>query len=152
MRKKAMCIDRESMVVAVDPGREKCGYALVCSVDTEPWSSTLESGIVPTPEIAQTVARLVAANPSVTNVAIGNGTNSAAVVNVVTESCPNIVIVTIDERGTSEAARSILATRGPSTGLRRLLPKGLRAPDRPYDDVVAELIAQKFLASKQKNL
>jgi RNase H-fold protein (predicted Holliday junction resolvase) len=139
-------------ILGIDPGREKCGYALVRSGEKESDTELISHGIVATAEIGQTAAKTVKENQDPICIAIGDGTNSKAVSDILASACPGIQINLVDEHGTSEAARRLVVARTPAKGLSKLLPIGLRSPKQAYDDVVAELIAQNFIAYKQKNL
>jgi RNase H-fold protein (predicted Holliday junction resolvase) len=54
-------------------------------------------------------------------------------------------VITVDERGTTLAARERYWQLFPAQGWRRLLPKGLRQPPRDWDDVVAQLLLERWL-------
>jgi hypothetical protein len=54
-------------------------------------------------------------------------------------------VLTVDERGTTLAARQRYWQLFPPRGWRRLLPAGLRQPPRDWDDVVAQLLLERWL-------
>lgn len=58
-------------------------------------------------------------------------------------------VATIDEDRSSIEGRYRYLKEN-STGLARWLPIGLRVPDRPFDDYVAEILAERFI-QKQGN-
>jgi hypothetical protein len=99
-------------------------------------------------EIAPILRRL----PQITAVVIGDGTESRTIQKAIAEMFPALSISTIDEHGSSQRAREKYLQDHPATGWRRLLPIGLRTPEHPYDDTVAELLAQDFFATSQKNV
>ncbi|MHC5829122.1 MAG: RuvC family protein, partial [Nostoc sp.] len=54
-------------------------------------------------------------------------------------------IILVDERYTSLEARARYWQMYPPKGLTKLLPKGLRQPPRPIDDIVAILLIERYL-------
>jgi len=103
--------------------------------------------VVATGDLAAATASL-AREFAVDTVALGDRTASAQVRILLAEVLPQVPIVLIDEAGTTEAARSRYFTEHPPSGWRRLLPLGLLVPPEPYDDYVAVLLAERFLASR----
>ena len=57
-------------------------------------------------------------------------------------------IVTVDEHRSSMEGRELYLRENPGRGLCRWLPIGLRVPDRPYDDYVAQVLASRYFRSK----
>jgi RNase H-fold protein (predicted Holliday junction resolvase) len=139
---------RYEIVVAVDPGRDKCGYAVVELRSGDSETLVLSNGIATTSEIGRVVANQLAEHLSVKVVVVGDGTNSGAVVDNIKCISPNVEIRIVNERGTSEAARKLFVSRTPAEGFEKLLPRSLRSPKTAYDNVVAELIGRNFLESQ----
>jgi RNase H-fold protein (predicted Holliday junction resolvase) len=137
-------------LLAIDPGSEKCGYALLLAERER--TTVLQAGIENSSEIGQTTKNLVDQYPSISIIAIGNGTNSKQTKKLIQDLAPQINIEIVDEKGTSEKARKLYLERNPAQGLEKMLPNGLRSPKKPYDDIVAELIGINFIASWYKNL
>lgn len=54
-------------------------------------------------------------------------------------------IVTVDERYSTLEARDRYWQMFPPQGLTRLIPKGMRQPPRPIDDIVAILLIERYL-------
>lgn len=79
---------------------------------------------------------------------VGNGTTSREVVEAARRLGAAPVRV-VDERLTTLQARKVYFRSNPRRGLRRLLPLSLQTPDRPYDDYVALILAERYLASEQ---
>ena len=132
-------------IVALDPGSEKVGFAVV-QYDFSP----VEMGIVGLPDLPGTLARLcTGARPEA--VVLGNGTRARAVADALTPLLPpGTPLRFIDERNTTYEARARFFRDHPPTGWRRLLPLGLQIPPRPLDDYAALLIGERFL--KQERL
>jgi len=126
-------------VIAVDPGRSKCGVAVVAGVaETE----VLHREVVPTHALAATLPHLVTRhNPDA--ILVGNGTMASDAV----KACEAIglPVEVVDERLTSVEARKRYFAENPPRGLRRLIPTSMQTPDRPIDDYVAVILAERYL-------
>ncbi|MGE5530853.1 MAG: pre-16S rRNA-processing nuclease YqgF [Bacteroidota bacterium] len=125
-------------VIAVDPGRDKCGIAIVSS------EAVLFRAIIPTSEIGLTCRYVLAQHP-VAELIIGNGTCSAVVAEAILEANPGVSVVAVPEEFTTLQARRLYAQDHPARGLQRLLPSGMRVPPRPVDDYAAVALALAFL-------
>lgn len=143
-----------NIVLAIDPGRIKCGVAVVgrascgeyCSKAKRNTFLTIHSGVVPTEEIERTITELIERyNPTV--IIIGNGTGSSQTIRIA-ESVASIPVKAVDEQFTTLAARKRFFIDNPPKGLRRLIPTSLQTPSRPYDDYVAVILAESYLLSE----
>lgn len=128
------------IVIAIDPGRQKCGLAVVGA-----GPSVLVSEIVSRQDLPSRVASLAATHPGA-QLICGDGTGSRQVVGAICHRCPDLSIELVDERHSSMEARHRFLILHPPKGLRRLVPVGLRWPDKPYDDLVAVILAERRLA------
>jgi RNase H-fold protein (predicted Holliday junction resolvase) len=54
-------------------------------------------------------------------------------------------IILVDERYTSLEARDRYWQMFPPQGLTKLIPKGMRQPPKPIDDIVAILLIERYL-------
>ena len=126
------------MLLGVDPGTRKVGYAVVDRIDAPP----LALGIVP---LAEFDARLnvLRADFSIDMVAIGHGTNVNVVSAVVRDE--GLPFAIVDERETTLRARARFFADHPPRGWRKFVPRGMLLPDRPIDDYAALLIAERYL-------
>ncbi|MFO0151396.1 MAG: Holliday junction resolvase RuvX [Microcystis sp.] len=59
-----------------------------------------------------------------------------------------IPITLVDERNSTLEARDRYWQMFPPKGLQKLIPEGMRLPDRPIDDIVAILLIERHLQSK----
>ena len=126
-------------VLAIDPGREKCGVAVLASD-----GRVLVQEVVATERLAATVStHLTAYEPTVI---MGNGTTSAAAKARVEELGCEVVLV--DEYRTTDAAKCAYWEAHPRHGWRRLVPRGMLVPPVPVDDFVAVILAQRFLEKR----
>jgi RNase H-fold protein (predicted Holliday junction resolvase) len=126
------------MLLGVDPGTRKCGYAIIERLGAPP----LTLGIAPLDEFRERLESLRRAWP-IEIVAIGAGTNASVVSTAVREA--GLPFVLVDERETTLQARARFFVDHPPRGWRRLVPRGMLLPDRPIDDYAALLIAERYL-------
>ena len=129
----------EAAVVAIDPGRDKCGLAAVAADGT-----VLARAIVPTPEIGPAAAALAAEHRAAA-IVLGERTGSREVRAAVEAAAPDLPIHEVDEHMTTLLARKRYWRESPPRGLWRLLPEGLRVPPEPIDDWAAVILAERYL-------
>lgn len=130
--------DSTPLVLAVDPGSEKCGVALVSEAGGVAYRS-----IVPTTGLIESIRTLVLQYRPV-HLVCGAGTGSKAILRALGAAGIETPITPVDESYTSEAARRRYVEENPPRGLYRLLPRSLRTPSAPYDDYVAVILAERF--------
>ncbi len=122
-------------VLAVDPGSEKCGMALVARDGT-----LLRRAILSPEDVAQTVASWVEESDVVL---LGRGTGYKPVAQSL--SALGVAFVLADERGPTLQARRLYWQATPRRGWRRLVPVGLLLPPEPIDDWAAVVLAWRYL-------
>ncbi|MHC1759684.1 MAG: pre-16S rRNA-processing nuclease YqgF [Negativicutes bacterium] len=128
-------------ITAVDPGREKCGVAVV---DRE--QGVLWREVADTRALLSKVAGLLAQFGGRTLV-LGDQTASAEVRQSLQTLLDQAVIdkiVLIDEHGSTEAARVRYWQEIPPTGWRKLIPLGLLVPPCAVDDFAAIILAERY--------
>ena len=126
-------------ILAIDPGREKCGVAVLASD-----GRVLVQRVVMTAALDAAVGALIRAYEP--NVIMGNGTTSAdAKKRVETLGVP---VTLVDEYRTTDAAKCAYWEAHPPRGWRRLMPRGMLVPPVPVDDFVAVILAQRFLEKR----
>ena len=125
-------------VLGLDPGTRKCGYAVIDAGGGPPRAM----GILPIDDLPGRLRDVLAATPAAL-AAIGRGTNSATVAEVV--RALGLPYELVDERETTLLARSRFFEDHPPRGWRRLVPRGMLLPSRPIDDYAALLIAERYL-------
>jgi RNase H-fold protein (predicted Holliday junction resolvase) len=137
-------------VVAVDPGRAKCGVAVVSPRPGRPRPLVHWRGVEATGGVVERVAELVAAwNPGV--VLVGDGTQGRSVMRGLRMRLEGTVpVVAVPEENTSRRARERVVRDSLPKGIARLVPRGMRVPNQPWDDVVAILLAEDWFAAKEK--
>lgn len=125
-------------VIGIDPGREKCGIAVVHRA-----KGLLTVSVVPTPDLATSVDGL-SIQYQTNIIVLGNGTSHQAA-KAALESAGTYTIHIIDEAHTTEQARIRYWQENPPKGLRRLIPLGLQTPPEPVDGYVAAILAERWL-------
>ncbi|MFM7188650.1 MAG: hypothetical protein ACKO14_12625 [Armatimonadota bacterium] len=137
-------------MLAIDPGRSKCGVAVCTPRDDSYRPRILHREVVPTDKLVMHVMELVSMHhPDV--VLMGDGTQSATLRKAVLKALPDgMPFEEVPEAFTSQRVRARLQKEWLPKGLVRLLPTGLRPAPKAYDDYVAALIAEDWLLA-QKN-
>lgn len=132
-------------VLAIDPGREKCGVAVV-----GPGGRVLYRAVVARRELVREVD-LLAARFAPSAVVVGDRTGA----NAVEQELGGLDWVRraggvrrVDERGSSHLARQRYWAENPPRGLWRLVPTGMRVPPCPVDDLAAIILAERYLETE----
>lgn len=131
--------DDTPVIIAVDPGRDKCGLAVV----TEDGRVRLLR-IVDRPDLPAVVADLVSRDAPAA-LLVGDGTGSADVVAALEALALPVAPRLVSERDTTLRARGRYFEDNPPRGWRALIPRGLLLPPRAVDDYAALVIAEDWL-------
>jgi RNase H-fold protein (predicted Holliday junction resolvase) len=128
------------MILGFDPGRDKCGLALV-SYDKK----ILYNKVIPSEDSINIINDLVSKYKPF-KLIMGNQTTSKEwkrrLINNLNLS---IDIILVDEKNSTVEARQKYWEIYPPQGLTKLIPKGLRIPPRPVDDIVALILIDRYL-------
>ena len=151
-RQMGIYVREKDLVLGLDPGRDKTGFAFV-NISGE----LLLSGIFPscetekffedfTPYIIERNIDFCAEDfiSRVKFIAVGDGTTSK----IFTEKLRTITsheIITVDERNTTLEARNLYWKIHKPGIFLRLLPEGMRVPPRVVDDLAAFAVALRGL-------
>lgn len=137
--------DDECVAIGIDPGKAKCGVAVVGEK-----SGVLWKGIVSASDVGQRVVKLL--NEFGANaIIVGGGTGSREVVKWLTEAgVAKHLLITADERFTTLEARRRYFQEHPPKGWRRLIPISLQTPPEPYDHYAAILLAERYISKRVK--
>lgn len=126
-------------VAALDPGRDKCGLAVL-----EADGTILMQNVVATVWLADEVAAMAESfQPGL--LLLGNGTTSKQARATVEQALPDLPIKVVDEYKTTEMARDAYWQANPPTGWRRFFPISMQVPPVPVDDFVAIILARRYL-------
>lgn len=128
------------MLLGFDPGRDKCGVAVMGKQQ-----QLLYHQVVPSADAIATLQQLCQ-QFSITTLVMGNQTTAKQwKQELEREFSASLPIVLVDERYSSLEARDRYWQMYPPTGLQRLIPQGMREPPRPIDDIVAILLIERYL-------
>lgn len=136
-------------VLAIDPGKEKCGLAVV-----DRFQGVLARSVVKTEELPESIERCLSQNGCGV-VVLGDRTRSAAVrvhLELLREKRLIKDIVLVDEHNSSQEGRSRYWESNPPQGWRRLLPKSLLVPPCAWDDFAAIILAERYFLKKCEKL
>ncbi|HLT59514.1 MAG: hypothetical protein LOD91_01915 [Limnochordales bacterium] len=129
----------DPVVVAIDPGREKCGVAVVTQQ-----GAVLEQAVVPAAGLTAWLAKV---SRPVGAYVVGHRTASREVLAALEAAgVSREAIKVVNEDGSSQAGRRRYWQAKPPRGWRRLLPTTLQVPPEPYDDFVAVELAHRYLS------
>jgi len=128
----------EEIIIAIDPGTKKCGYAVVDSN-----LSVLQREVISIEEIVKTIQDSLNIY-RIKNIILGNGTNYKQIKKKLREHFPRLKIILIEEEFSTLEARGKYFKANPPRGIFKLIPLSLRVPPGHYDDFVAVLLAEKY--------
>ncbi len=130
----------DSVILGFDPGKDKCGVA-VMGLDRQ----LQYHEVVSSEEAIASIGDLYQKYP-ISLLVMGNQTTSKRWKQQIEEKLsPTVNIILVDERYSSLEARDRYWQMYPPKGFTKLLPKGMRTPPRPIDDIVAILLIERYL-------
>ncbi|MDV3000880.1 MAG: putative pre-16S rRNA nuclease [Chroococcopsis gigantea SAG 12.99] len=128
------------LIIGFDPGKDKCGVAVM-----DEKKIIYTHAVIPSPEALNGITALLQKYPSQTLV-MGNQTTSKSWKKQLQENLPpEIEIILVDERNSSQEARDRYWEMYPPKGVKKLIPRGMLVPDCPIDDIVAILLIERYL-------
>lgn len=125
-------------ILAIDPGREKTGIAILNNSDV------LEHKIINSEELVQTIKSLLE-KYIIKTIIMGNGTSSKKKYDLLKREFIDRDIVLINEYRTTDEARKLYFQENPPKGWKKLIPLGMQVPPVPVDDYAAIVIGRKYL-------
>ncbi|MEO7719888.1 MAG: pre-16S rRNA-processing nuclease YqgF [Capsulimonas sp.] len=137
-------VTRET-VLSIDPGRAKCGVAVVEGPSPV---AIKRKQVTDTLKLVQEVLILREQFPAVSRLIIGDGTGGATLRRALAAAIKDLPIEVVDEYCTSQRARERFIREVRPVGWLRLVPKTLRTPHLPYDDYVAVILAEDYFLRK----
>jgi RNase H-fold protein (predicted Holliday junction resolvase) len=129
------------MILGFDPGRDKCGIAIVDR------NRTIHDHQVVSAQNAIAIMQELVDQFAVELIVMGNLTTAKSWCKQLKSSLAPINIILVDERNSTLEARDRYWQMYPPQGLQKLIPQGLRLPPRPIDDIVAILLIERYLDS-----
>ena len=133
-----MVNNAHQILLAIDPGRDKCGLAVL-----DASGKVLAKLVCPAPELKKCLDSLCAEHKP-NRIAIGDGTGSDEVVKVV-ESATSLKASVVPERGTTLEARELAWRENPPSGIWRILPRLFWPTPRDLDAWSAVVIGRRAL-------
>lgn len=125
-------------ILAIDPGREKIGIAILKNSDV------LEHKIINSEELVQIIKSLLE-KYIIKTIVMGNGTSSKKKYDLLKREFIDKDIVLINEYRTTDEARKLYFQENPPKGWKKLIPLGMQVPPVPVDDYAAIVIGRKYL-------
>ena len=122
-------------IIALDPGKEKIGYAIFNG------GEVVEKGILHIDKLEDFMVKF----KEMERIVLGRGTGWKAIYKLLEEKGLKEKVVLMEERGTTEEAKRRYFKEGKGKGLIWLIRKWLNLPDRPVDDLSAQIIGERFL-------
>lgn len=136
----------EGSIIAIDPGREKCGIAVVHRLN-----GVLYRAVVPSEQLLKEISRLTCTYVS-SLIILGDGTAHRHIKTLLESSLADtsVAIILVDERHSTDEARQRYWQDNPPKGLLRLIPIGMQVPPVPVDDYVAVILAERYWSQTKK--
>lgn len=127
-------------ILGFDPGRDKCGLAVMGQ-----GKQLYYHQVVLATEVLFTIKALRQQFP-IALIVMGDQTTAKGWKQQLESNLLQpLPIVLVDERYSSLEARERYWQMCPPKGLARLLPSNFRTPPRPWDDIVAILLIERYL-------
>ena len=126
------------MIMAIDPGRDKCGVVVMSVEGNIEYQSVIETAAL------ETIISELSNSFALETIVLGDGTTSDTARQRILSILPNAHIEVINERHTTEEARKLYWEKNPPRGWRKLLPTSMQVPPVPVDDIAAEVLANKY--------
>jgi RNase H-fold protein (predicted Holliday junction resolvase) len=126
------------ILIGFDPGRDKCGLAVVTRDN-----QVLYHQVIPSGKAIATILNLIERyHPE--KIIMGNQTTSKQWQKKLTENI-SLKVTLVNEKNSTLEARDKYWQMYPPQGLKKLIPKGLRVPPCPIDDIVAIILIERYL-------
>lgn len=133
-------------IIAIDPGREKCGIAVVHFR-----KGVLTQQVINTPELNPVIQKL-STDYNTSIVVIGDRTSSKEAKHYLEQikiAGRSLTITLIDEHHSTDQARRRYWQANPPKGFKRLIPVTMQVPPRPVDDYVAVILAERYFTKEK---
>jgi len=130
------------LFIAIDPGKEKCGIALM-SYD----GSVIEKHTIAKSEMTSMINVLTASNKNIERIAIGDGTGSREFIKMIEAETAMSKIVVVKERNTTLEARDIFAREKPLPKPFHFIPRWMLFPPADIDSYAAVAIGKRYVES-----
>lgn len=126
-------------IVGIDPGRDKCGVAVLNSA-----GEILFQKVIETAAFESTLKNLCA-QYDLQIAILGDGTTHKNAEKILRGL--NLEVKIVDEKHTTEEARRLYWEKNPPRSWRKFLPTSMQVPPEPVDGIVAEILVKRYLIS-----
>lgn len=133
-------IDPSERIVAIDPGRSKCGLVLADASQGE----VLDALVLPADQLCAQLTQWQQ-QTRLRELVIGDGTSSKQWQAEIKHLAP---VVVVNEAGTTLRARERYWQIWPARGWRKMLPRGLRLPPCELDAIAALVLLEDHLGER----
>ncbi len=130
--------NRSETILGFDPGKDKCGVALMNGD-----RALLYHRVLLTVEVITKISELCQ-QYHVSRIVMGDQTTAKQWQQQLTTAFPDLPIDLIDERYSSLEARDRYWQMYPANFITKLIPQGMRQPPRPIDDLVAIILIERY--------
>ena len=130
--------NKTDAVLAIDPGRAKCGLAVVAAC-----GNVLHRAVVPSAAVVEAVHNLRAEHGADFAV-LGDSTTCRQWQALFHQTMPDLKLCVVDETGSTLEARGLYWQAHPPQGWRRFFPLSLQVPPEPVDDFAAVVLARRY--------
>ena len=125
-------------IIGIDPGRDKCGVAVLNSS-----AEILFEEVIETAEF-ETILKNLVAQFNIQLAILGDGTTHKNAEKILRGL--NLEVKVVDEKHTTEEARRLYWKKNPPRGWRKILPTSMQVPPVPVDGIVAEILVTRHLS------
>jgi RNase H-fold protein (predicted Holliday junction resolvase) len=130
------------MILGFDPGKDKCGVAIVDR------SRPIYHQIIDSRSAVLTLQNLLN-QYSIELIVMGDRTTSQLWQQKLTDGLgQSVPIVLVDEHNSTLEARDRYWQMYPPQGFQKLIPEGMRLPPRSIDDIVAILLVERYCRAR----
>ena len=127
------------MILAVDPGKEKCGIAVL-----DAGGNILERKILPKESLPSSLS-IYAAKHRISTFVIGQSSFGKEVEKALLKSEIRANIIFVSEKYSTLEARRRYWKENKPKGFLKLVPTSMRIPPVPVDDYAAVILGERFL-------
>jgi len=127
------------MILAIDPGSKKCGFAVL-----DETGQVLESTVLERIELPDRVPLLLSKH-GISIIIIGRSAFGKAVERELIKLEIKASFIFIPEKDSTRQARERYWTENPPAGLWKFIPTSLRVPPVPIDNYAAVILGERFL-------
>ena len=132
----------ERYYLGIDPGRDKTGVALVDKAGTV---FAVHDSVLKFLYDQLQVSNAWGLRKKLKAIVIGDGTGSEEHISWLKKVLPGFPLHVVDEKYSTEEARTLYWELFPPKGWRRLIPLGLQTPPEPLDGYAAVVQVRRFL-------